>query len=576
MSIKDKLTSFLQSFGAKRPEEEEINVEQELGAEEPLEVPINMAEEALLELPRDHSMYRLYERRRTESGMLPKPRICLDEEEELPLDMVKKERNRLRSVLNSACTARWKEARGNEGRRRKKGEEEEEEKPPVLDALPLYFLSADKLYAWVIIFPPTGGGKEISREMLYWTMKEQGILYGVDTRLADHLHREDRRYFTLYLIARGKPAFDGKNGNIVDYFPRVIERILEIDEYDQVDYTALNMIRNVKEGQEICRLILPTEGEPGRTVLDQEIPAKSGKAVSLPQGRNTEISEDGITLVASIDGHVEFNGRSFQVKPVLDIQGNVDYSTGDINFLGDVNIQGDVLSGFEVRAMGNIHVGGVIEAGSIVEAGGDLVVVKGILGDGSTVVRSQKCIFTKYIENATIYVKENLQTDCIVNGSVYCDGEIVVRSGRGSIIGGSTWAAKAINARVVGSMSECKTMVSMGGLPCTSFERDMTMQEIEELEQELEKLENQLDSPVRESLLSKTRMKLSVAELKRKQLEAEMTNTKTPPGEKDSARMECGIAYAGTEIRFGEEMVRLRHDSRQCIAKMIHGEIVVM
>ena len=60
MSIKDKLTSFLQSFGAKRPEEEEINVEQELGAEEPLEVPINMAEEALLELPRDHSMYRLY------------------------------------------------------------------------------------------------------------------------------------------------------------------------------------------------------------------------------------------------------------------------------------------------------------------------------------------------------------------------------------------------------------------------------------------------------------------------------------------------------------------------------------
>lgn len=576
MSIKDKLTSFLQSFGRKKPEEEEINVEQELEAEEPLEVPINMTQEALLELPRDHSMYRLYERRRKESGMLPMPRICLDEEDELPLDLIKKERNRLRSVLNSACSARWKEVRGNEGRRRRKEADEEEEKPPVLDALPLYFLSADKLYAWVIVFPPTGGGKELSRELFYWSLKEQGILYGVDTRLADRLHREERRYFTLYLVARGKPAFDGKNGNIVDYFPRVIERILEIDEYDQVDYTALNLIRNVKEGQEICRLILPTEGEPGRTVLDQEIPAKSGKAVSLPQGRNTEISEDGITLLASIDGHVDFNGRSFQVKPVLDIAGNVDYSTGDINFLGDVNIQGDVLSGFEVRAMGNIHVGGVIEAGSIVEAGGDLVVVKGILGDGSTVVRSHKCIFTKYIENATIYVKENLQTDCIVNGSVYCDGEIVVRSGRGSIIGGSTWAGKTINARVVGSMSECKTMVSMGGLPCASFERDMTVQEIEELEQDLEKLENQLDSPVRESLLSKTRMKLSVAELKRKQLEAEMANSKVPPGEKDSARMECGIAYAGTEIRFGDEMVRLRHDSRQCIAKMIHGEIVVM
>ena len=44
-------------------------------------------------------------------------------------------------------------------------------------------------------------------------------------------------------------------------------------------------------------------------MLDQEIPAKSGKPVPLPKGRNTEISEDGDALVASIGGHVEFTGR---------------------------------------------------------------------------------------------------------------------------------------------------------------------------------------------------------------------------------------------------------------------------
>ena len=43
------------------------------------------------------------------------------------------------------------------------------------------------------------------------------------------------------------------------------------------------------------------------------------------------------TLIASMAGHVEFTGRSFQVKPVLDIQGDVDFSTGDINFIGDIN-----------------------------------------------------------------------------------------------------------------------------------------------------------------------------------------------------------------------------------------------
>ena len=150
--------------------------------------------------------------------------------------------------------------------------------------------------------------------------------------LADRLAHDENRYFNLFLLARGKPAFDGQNGNIVDSFPRVIERVLQVNEYDQVDYTALNLIHNVKEGQEICRLIRPTEGEPGRTVLDQEIPAKSGKTVPLPKGRNTEISEDGEALVATISGHVEFTGRSFQVKPVLDIPENVDFSTGNIKF----------------------------------------------------------------------------------------------------------------------------------------------------------------------------------------------------------------------------------------------------
>ena len=119
----------------------------------------------------------------------------------------------------------------------------------------------------------------------------------------------------------------------------------------------------------------------------------------------------------------------------MDIPGNVDFSTGNINFLGDVNIRGDVLSGFTVRAMGNIQVAGVIEAGSVVEAGGDLIVVKGILGDGTAIIRSHRSLFSKYIENSTIYVRENLQTDCIINSHIYSDGEVLVRSGRGTIMG---------------------------------------------------------------------------------------------------------------------------------------------
>ena len=328
-------------------------------------------------------------------------------------------------------------------------------------------------------------------------------------------------------------------------------------------------------GVQTCALPI-SEGEPGRTVLDEEIPARSGKSVPLPKGRNTEISEDGVQLLATIAGHVEFTGHSFQVKPVLDIPGDVDFSTGDLNFLGDINIQGDVISGFTVRAMGSVHVGGVVEAGSTVEAGGDLVVVKGILGDGTTTVQSHRSIFSKYIENSVICVRENLQTDCIVGSYVYCGGEVLVQSGRGIIMGGRISAAQKISARAVGSQSECKTAIALGGKPCANFEREATQQEVNELEMELEKLECQLDSPAKASLLSKTRVKLAAASFKLQQLEEGIDAHTKEVRSEEPGRLECDIAYPGTEISFGDEVLRLRQLSRKCIVKMIRGEIVVM
>ncbi|RKJ40810.1 DUF342 domain-containing protein [Acutalibacter sp. 1XD8-33] len=579
MSIKEKITAFLFGPRTKNDEPEEA-VKPQISQEEPAPA----AEEtrglrpSTLELPSEHPFYTLFDLRRKESGYLPPPRICLDEDGALPADVVQKENKRLETFLTSACGARLKQVNeeGRGKRSKKKQEEEGEDELPPLNALPRFFLSVDKLYAWVMVFPPARKGAELTREALYQALADEGILYGVDAGVADRLSREERKYFHLYLIARGKPAFDGKNGNIVEYFPREVERILEVDEFNQVDYTALNLINNVKQGEEICRLILPTEGEPGRTVLDQEIPARGGKEVSLPKGQNTEITEDGASLVASIAGHVEFTGRNFQVKPVLDIPEDVDFSTGDITFFGDVNIKGDVLSGFSVRARGNIHVDGVLEAGSTVEAGGDLVVVKGILGDGTTVIRSRRSVFSKYIENATIHVQENLQTDCIVNGNIYCGGEIQVVSGRGTIMGGRIWSAKKVAAKAVGAPSECRTVVVLGGQPYTYFERELLRGEMKEMESELEKLECQPNSKVKTSLLQKVQARISAVDLKLKRLESKLEEKKTDPFELDAGRLECSIAYAGTELRHENHVVRLRHEARQCVATVINGEILLM
>ena len=580
MSFKDKLSSLL--FRSQRTEEaadEPLLPEQELSPQEtPGQQEDASSDPSHLEIPLDHPIRQLHDLRQQENGPLPPLRLVMDEEGVLPPDMIEKEKTRLQASLKNVCGTRWKAAKGRtRGKHgKKRAEEEAEEEPLIMDARPWFHISSDKLYAWMLVFPPVGQGAELSRDMIYQALAAQGISYGLDTALVDRISHDRDRYFCLYLVATGKPAFDGRNGNIVDYFPRVLQRTLEVNEFGQVDYTSLNLICNAEEGQEVCRLIRPTDGEPGRTVTDQEIPAKNGKDVPLPKGRNTEISEDGEALIATMPGHVEFTGRCFQIKPVLDIDGDVDFSTGNIKFVGDVNIKGDVLSGFSVKAMGNIYVGGVVESGSSVESGGDLTVVKGILGGGTTIIRSSRCVFSKYIENAIISVKENLQTDCVVNSKVYCGGEVVVRSGRGSIMGGRTWAAKKISASAVGAKSEVRTAVALGGRPCANFERDLLRRELRELSQELERLEDQPDSTTKSSLLGKVRMRSSVAEHKLKLLEENLAAEPAAPTDPEGARMECGVAFAGTEISFGDEFLRLRHETHQCVAKLVCGEIVLM
>ncbi len=582
MSFKDKISSLLFSSKKDEPADDTPFAEPEHASQETPETPAAVpSDPSQLELPMDHPIRQLHELRRGEAGSLPSPRLFMDEDGILPPELLEKEKSRLQTSLKNVCATRLKAAKGRtRGKHSKKKEEEEPaEEALVMDARPWFYLSSDKIYAWMLVFPPVGQGEEVSRDMIYRALSAQGICFGLQTALLDRIAHDRDRYFNLYLVAKGTHAFDGRNGNIIDAFPRVLQRTLEVNEFGQVDYTALNLICNVEEGQEICRLIRPTEGEPGRTVTDQEVPAKSGKAVPLPRGRNTEIAEDGDTLIASMPGHVEFTGSAFQVKPVLDIDGDVDFSTGNLKFVGDINIKGDVISGFTVKAMGNIYVGGVVEAGSTVEAGGDLTVVKGILGDGTTVIRAGRCIFAKYIENATIFVRENLQTDCIVNSKIYCDCEVIIRSGRGSIIGGRVWAAKLVSASAIGAKSEVKTSVSLGGLPCATLEQELVRQKLARLGEELERLDAQLDSPTKASLMGKVRMKISVSENRLKQLEEELAAGKDDlknQKEQDSGRMECGVAYAGTEISIGDEFLRLRQETHQCVAKLAYGEIVLM
>lgn len=535
------------------------------------------ASSASLELSHEHPLYRLYDIRTDKSRNTPPPEIVMKGCDELTEEQIRKELMRFRIEMTKEADARLKDVLPKLAVEEGEEESETSHLEPSMDALPFVYVSSDRMYAWVMVFPPTGWGKEVDRKIIFEALEKKKVCYGVDEVLLDNLPEDYNRYFHLFLIAKGSKAANGDNGYLVDYFLRHVERLPEMDEFGNVDYMSLGSEQNVKQGDLICEAIPPTEGIAGRTVLGQELRCKNGKSVSLPKGKNTEVSEDGNKLIASIDGRVEFSGRYFSVRPLLEIPGNVDYSTGNINFVGDVLIKGDVCSGFSVRAMGDIKVGGVVESCEI-EAGGDLIVVKGIVGNMETIVRSHHNIYSKYLVNSIVHARQNVHTDSIRYSNVYSDGEVEVCSGRGLIVGGQIRAAQGVVAKTVGSVYESPTSVILGGQPYTSFEKEILSRSIKEMKEEMEKLERQPDSPHRSKRMSKLRLELSVSGMKLNKFDRdkERMEKEKEKEEKKSCRLKCGTAHPRVSITIEDETIILDRTCNSCNARLVDGEIFLM
>ncbi len=570
------------------------------------------AAEVELELPEGHALYKLCEMRVQRGKGLSSPRLRLEGREDFSQSELRKELGRLQRVLTLAANSRLKEVKAREAKAQEKADaqkalsieqgaqsaakkdtpagqnaqsetqktataqqntQQETQVPPIeMDAQPVIHLSADKLSAWLMVFPPIGEGKDLDRETLDKALAETGIAFGVDEELLRRLPEERNPYFSLFALAKGKPAHNGKDGQIIEHFDRVVERKFEVDEHDRVDYASLHFFQSVEAGGVICEAVLPTPGEPGRTVLDQEVPAKDGKEAPLTKGQNTEISEDGTRLLATQAGHVEYVGKTFQVKAVLEIDDNVDYSTGNINYMGDVHIRGRVCSGFSVRAAGNITVDGVVESATV-EAGGDLIVAKGIVGNTDSIVRADGSVFAKYLENSIVHARQNLQADCIVNSEVYSDGEIQVRSGRGIIVGGRIRAAKKVSAKVVGSKSESQTRIYLGGEPCVEYERQELAAVIEEAEAELEKLEKRPNSPDKLERMKRLQFDLSVNRIKLEQMDEELAKKQEEIENLGGCRLVADIAYPGLVLTICDIKARLKQVTSMCNARLSNGEI---
>jgi len=221
----------------------------------------------------------------------------------------------------------------------------------------------------------------------------------------------------------------------------------------------------------------------GMTVTGKPIEAKEGKDIDVIAGKGVIVSpENKEEWVADTDGQVIVKDNKITVMALYEIPGDVNLSTGNIDFIGTVVIRGDVKDGFKVYAGEDIIVNGVVE-GAELKCNGKLTIAGGVSGNDKAKITCPGDANIKYIRNATVDVGGNLTSaQAIMHCKVTVGGKLTVAGKKGVIVGGQVIAGLEINAASMGSNFATPTEVIVG--------------EVLGLRDELQKMENELKTSI--------------------------------------------------------------------------------
>jgi uncharacterized protein (DUF342 family) len=297
-------------------------------------------------------------------------------------------------------------------------------------------------------------------------------------------------------VAEGAKPKDGRDAYLQYNFETDQTKVrLREGVNGRVDFKELNIIQNVVEGQPLAKKIPPETGVVGRTVTGKVIPAKNGKDINLPLGKNVHVGDDGATIIADMNGQVVVVSGKINVEPVYTVQENVNLKTGNIIFLGTVIINGNVEDGFSVKAAGNIEVNGTVERAEL-DAEGDIIVHQGITGKNAGTVKAGRSLWARFIENAIVEAGNMVVvSDGIINSQVNAYRRIICQGKRAHIVGGRLRATEEINAKIIGSpTSGTETICEVGFDPRSKEQLDKFALTKEASEKELEDIQLNLQT----------------------------------------------------------------------------------
>ncbi|HSV56038.1 MAG TPA: FapA family protein [Magnetospirillaceae bacterium] len=366
---------------------------------------------------------------------------------------------------------------------------------PALDALINVDITDQDMKAYAILTPPGTGGCDLSAAAIFSFLRNNRIIYGVKEDVLTEL--EDRpRYREPILVAEGARPQNGQDSYMQFNFLLDKSQIHMKETADgRVDFKELGLIQNVVAGQPLARKIPAESAVPGRTVTGKIIPARNGKDIPMPLGKNVRTADDGVTVLATINGQVTYIGSKINVEEVYTIKGDVNLKTGNVMFLGTVLVLGNVEDGFTVKATGNVEIHGNVAKSEII-AEGNIIVHQGVTGKSGGCVQAGKNVWAKFIENAKVEAGESvIVSDGIVNSDVTANRQIICQGKRATIVGGRFRACEEINTKTLGSpVGGTETVCEVGYDPKSKERMDLLSHQNFQLRHRIEELDKNIST----------------------------------------------------------------------------------
>ena len=316
-------------------------------------------------------------------------------------------------------------------------------------------ISRDQMIA-TVRYDTSKGTKLPTEADIKAALDEKGVVFGIN----EETIKNGVRSLTPFVAAEGKQVQHGENARIERKFDLSQKNMPKIDEFNRADYKDMGLFVLVKKGDLLAVRIPQTEGTPGKNIFGLDVPARTGRPIPIPQGKNTEVRNEN-ELYATIDGQIVDSTRKIDIDPHLDIRSSVGTGTGNIDFTGSVSIKGNVEAGFVVKATGDIEIGGMVNGAEVY--GRNVVIKGGINGQNRGIVKAVEDVQAQFAENSNIEAGRDVSIiDAILHSNVRAGNRVYVEERRGIITGGSVAAGEEIRCKMAGNAAAVVTRMAVG------------------------------------------------------------------------------------------------------------------